>query len=206
MNPRRRRVGDGSRGALACETLVVAMGAERLRVIRGGAPEGEPSRSASPGDVRELYDRYGATVYGRCAYILKDRTKAEDAMHDVFAKALESWAGFRSEASPVTWLVRIATNHCLNLVRGERAAWRDKFALHEASRAEARGGEDALSDRDLVRRMLGSFDAETCAAAIHYHVDEMTLDEVAAALGRSVPTVRKRLEAFAAACAKELGR
>ena len=32
---------------------------------------------------------------------------------------------------------------------------------------------------------------------IHYHVDGMTLEEVAAALGRSVPTVRKRLEQFA---------
>ena len=28
---------------------------------------------------------------------------------------------------------------------------------------------------------------------IHYFVDEMTLDEVAAAIGRSIPTVRKRL-------------
>jgi DNA-directed RNA polymerase specialized sigma24 family protein len=32
----------------------------------------------------------------------------------------------------------------------------------------------------------------------------MTLEEVATLLGRSVPTVRKRLEEFAAACAKEL--
>jgi RNA polymerase sigma-70 factor (ECF subfamily) len=180
------------------------MGAERLRVIRGGAAEAEPSASAATGDLRELYARYGATVYGRCLYILKDRTKAEDAMHDVFAKALESWGGFRSEASPLTWLVRITTNHCLNVVRGDRAGWRDRFARQESARSEARGGEDAMTDRDLVRRMLGRFDAETCAAAIHYHVDEMTLEEVAAALGRSVPTVRKRLEAFAAACAEEL--
>ena len=33
---------------------------------------------------------------------------------------------------------------------------------------------------------------------------EMTLDEVATVLGRSVPTVRKRLEEFAAVCGKEL--
>ena len=32
----------------------------------------------------------------------------------------------------------------------------------------------------------------------------MTLEEVAALLGRSVPTVRKRLEEFAAICGKEL--
>ena len=33
--------------------------------------------------------------------------------------------------------------------------------------------------------------------------DEMTLEEVAALLGRSVPTVRKRLSEFAAVCGKE---
>jgi RNA polymerase sigma-70 factor (ECF subfamily) len=46
-------------------------------------------------------------------------------------------------------------------------------------------------------------DTETQAAAIHYHLDDMTLDEVAALLGRSVPTVRKRLQAFATLCGKE---
>ena len=57
--------------------------------------------------------------------------------------------------------------------------------------------------RDQVRKLLARFDLETQAAAIHYHVDEMTLEEVAALLGRSVPTVRKRLEEFAAAAGKE---
>jgi RNA polymerase sigma-70 factor (ECF subfamily) len=39
---------------------------------------------------------------------------------------------------------------------------------------------------------------------IHYHVDEMTLEEVAALIGRSIPTVRKRLEDFATSCGKEM--
>jgi RNA polymerase sigma-70 factor (ECF subfamily) len=53
--------------------------------------------------------------------------------------------------------------------------------------------------RDQVRKLLSNFDLETQAAAVHYHVDEMTLEEVATLLGRSVPTVRKRLEEVAAA-------
>ena len=57
--------------------------------------------------------------------------------------------------------------------------------------------------RDLVAKMLARVDHETQAMAIHYHVDEMTLEEVAALLGRSVPTVRKRLQEFAAVCGKE---
>jgi DNA-directed RNA polymerase specialized sigma24 family protein len=57
--------------------------------------------------------------------------------------------------------------------------------------------------RDEVRKLLGRCDLETQAIAIHYHVDEMTLDEVAALLGRSVPTVRKRLGDFARICGRK---
>jgi len=43
------------------------------------------------------------------------------------------------------------------------------------------------------QKLLAKLDVETQQAAIHYFVDEMTLEEVAAAIGRSIPTVRKRL-------------
>jgi RNA polymerase sigma factor (sigma-70 family) len=169
----------------------------QLEVIAGGGTD-----PRAP--LRELYVKYGGAVYGRCRYLLKDDTKAEDAMQDVFAKALEHQAGFRAEASPLTWLMKIATHHCLNLQRGERAGWRRRFEREERARSGVAGGPQALEHRDLVLKLLERFDLETQAAAIHYHVDEMTLEEVAALLGRSVPTVRKRLEAFAAACGEAL--
>jgi RNA polymerase sigma-70 factor (ECF subfamily) len=171
----------------------------KLRVLAGGRSDAEQSRAP----VRELYTRFGGAVYGRCRYLLKDPTAAEDAMQDVFAKALEHYDGFRAEASPLTWLMRIATHHCLNVLRGQRAGWRRRFEREELARPTSVGGPQALEHRDLVVKLLERFDLETQAAAVHYHVDEMTLEEVAALLGRSVPTVRKRLEAFAAACESE---
>jgi RNA polymerase sigma-70 factor (ECF subfamily) len=171
-----------------------------LQLIAG--EKGAASEARLP--LRELYEKYGGSVYGRCAFLLRDRTKAEDAMQDVFAKALQHYAGFRAEASPLTWLMKIATHHCLNVLRAERAGWRERFERDERARTASDDGPRALEMRDLVVKLLARFDLETQAAAIHYHVDEMTLDEVAAVLGRSVPTVRKRLEEFAAVCGKEL--
>jgi RNA polymerase sigma-70 factor, ECF subfamily len=202
----------------------MATGRRELKVISGGrAPGGvlgappAPTEagattsvgpgatgSAGAGVLRELYEKYGGGVYGRCYFLLKNRAKAEDAMQDVFAKALVNMAGFRAEASPLTWLTKIATNHCLNLLRSDRAAWHQTFADEELARADRARTEGPASgprlfeDREAVRNLLQNLDLETQAAAIHYYVDEMTLQEVAAALGRSVPTVRKRLENFAA--------
>ena len=170
-----------------------------FQVIAGEQPAAPDSRS----ELRELYQRYGASVFGRCAYLLKDRSQAEDAMQDVFAKALQHFASFRAEASPLTWLMKIATHHCLNLLRSERAGWRGRFEREARARADSDERPQVFEMRDLVCKMLALVDSETQAAAIHYHVDEMTLDEVAALLGRSVPTVRKRLQEFATLCGKE---
>lgn len=169
-----------------------------LKVLPGGKEERET--------LRELYLRYGAAVRSRCAFLLKDPADAEDAMQEVFAKALTHLAGFRAEASPVTWLVRIATHYCLNLLRARRASWRDEVVRLARARPEGGGGAERIEGRDLVRVLLGRFDAEAQAAAVHYYLDEMTLEEVAHAIGRSVPTVRKRLAEFAAVAREELSR
>lgn len=155
--------------------------------------------------LRELYEKYGASVHGRCAYLLRDPSQAEDAMQEVFAKAMQSYEGFRAESSPLTWLMKIATHHCLNLLRSERAAWQQRYADEERRRGEPQlSRPQPFELREEVRKLLGRFDLETQAAAIHYHVDEMTLEEVATLLGRSVPTIRKRLEDFATISAREL--
>jgi RNA polymerase sigma factor (sigma-70 family) len=171
-----------------------------FRLIPGEKGLAAPDARA---ELRDLYERYGASVYGRCSYLLRDRSKAEDAMQDVFAKALTHYAGFRQEASPLTWLIKIATHHCLNILRAEKAGWHARFEREAQTRNATEPGPQAFEMRDLVTKMLLLVDQETQAVAIHYHVDEMTLEEVAALLGRSVPTVRKRLSEFAAICGKE---
>jgi len=168
-----------------------------LRVVEGG-------REGSRESLGNLYAGYGGAVYGRCVYLLKDRARAEDAMQEVFARALAHLPEFRRQASPLTWLMKIATHHCLNELRSEKAGWRALFEWTERSRPEGHGGPAVLEDREAVRRLLSHFDRETQAAAVHYHVDGMTLEEVAEVLGRSVPTIRKRLEAFAQRAGKEL--
>ncbi len=167
------------------------MGRPALEVIDGG-------RSAGRAWLQELYSRYGGAVFGRCRFLLKDATAAEDAMQDVFAKALANERRFRGDASPLTWLMKIATHHCLNVLRGNRAAWREQYVELQVARGEGHGGPQALEARDAVRRSLQVFDVETQACVVHYYVDEMTLEEVAGLVERSVPTIRKRLRDFAA--------
>ena len=78
-------------------------------------------------------------------------------------------------------------------LRAERAPWHKRFERETRARGEGHGGPHLFEDREAVQKLLAKLDLETQQAVIHYYVDEMTLEEVAAAIGRSVPTVRKRL-------------
>jgi RNA polymerase sigma factor (sigma-70 family) len=166
----------------------------------GGAAPGPatpvPAAPPAAGAVEDLYRRHAAAVLGRCRYLLRDPEAARDAAQDVFVRALRALPELRAAASPTVWLLRVATNHCLNLLRASRAAWREEIARMARGRTERGIEPDA---RELVRALLGAAPEEAQEVAVLYFVDEMTQAEIAAATGRSLPTVRKRLREFLAA-------
>jgi RNA polymerase sigma-70 factor (ECF subfamily) len=158
-------------------------------------------------EIAELYTRYGAQVSRRCAYLLRDPEAAKDATQEVFVKVMRSIETFRAESSPLTWILTITTNHCLNQIAAQKAPWHERykrFFLHQAETVEIDAG-DPLERAQLIRRLLSKLDAETQQVAIHYYVDEMTQEEIGQALGRSLPTVRKRLQKFQRVAKKEFG-
>ncbi|BDG06783.1 RNA polymerase sigma factor [Anaeromyxobacter oryzae] len=172
----------------------------RLAVIpggRGGEAAASPSHVDAPaGLVEQLYRRHAAAVLARCRYLLRDDEAARDATQEVFCRALRASVELEAAASPTAFLLRAATNHCLNHLRAARAAWRDEVVRLARDRHERGIEPDA---RELVRALLGAAPAEAQEIAVLYFVDELTQAEVAEVTGRSLPTVRKRLREFLAA-------
>jgi RNA polymerase sigma-70 factor (ECF subfamily) len=173
----------------------------RFAVITGGLagrgsgqPVGVEGRGA--GLLEELYRRHAAAVYARCRYLLREDQAAQDAAQDVFVRALRAADELHASSSPTAFLLRMTTNHCLNLLRASRAAWRDEVARMARDRTERHIEPDS---RELVRALLGAAGAEEQEIAVLYFVDELTQAEIAEATGRSLPTVRKRLRDFLAA-------
>jgi RNA polymerase sigma-70 factor (ECF subfamily) len=151
---------------------------------------GPPSHA---GLLAELYEKHAAAVYGRCRYLLRDDAEARDALQDVFVKVLHALPQFRAAASPSTWILRISTHHCLNLMRTKKAPWREQL---KALQAERRQETEPPDRRELVRVLLAAAPAEAQEVAVLYFVDELTQGEIGQELGRSLPTVRKRLREF----------
>lgn len=157
--------------------------------------------------LRELYEKHAHRVYDRCLYLLRSPEEAEDAMHDVFIKAQRNLASFRGDASPLTWLTRIATNHCLNVIRAKRAAWHDRFKKEVENQER---GDDAgarhTEAQELLRYCLDKVDRDLAEVATYYFVDEMTQKEITELVGISAPTLRKRLRLFIEKSREEIAR
>jgi RNA polymerase sigma-70 factor (ECF subfamily) len=67
---------------------------------------------------RELVERYQAGLIIHCENILKDRQEGEDIAQEAFIKAYQNLRNFsENKAQFSTWLYRIATNLCIDLLR-----------------------------------------------------------------------------------------
>src|SRR5919202_3596818 len=93
--------------------------------------EGTPSLVA----FEQLIEEYGDRVYGIALRITGLPADAEDAMQEAFLSAFRSWASFRAEASPTTWLYRIAVNAALQRVRARRPV---EYLIEEEDEGEGR--------------------------------------------------------------------
>lgn len=142
-------------------------------------------------EVAALYERYGKMVLRRCRQLLRDEAQAEDAAQNVFVLFLTNRERLTSEF-PSSLLNRIATNHCLNLIRDGR---RQDPGVSEWLRRVADWEDPAprLEARSLLKRLFGMHEESTRTMAVLHLLDGMTLEEVAEETGLSVSGVRKRL-------------
>lgn len=148
-----------------------------------------------PISLDDLFRTHGPAVYRRALRILGHRADAEEATQEVFIRAMRGLDEFRRQSEVTTWLYRITTNYCLNLIRDRR---RQRELLDEHVARE--GTEEAAPPAELVlvRRLLQEATPEQAQAAVYVHLDGMSHDEAAALLGVSRRTVGNLLARFEA--------
>lgn len=85
--------------------------------------EVELLKKAKLGDFesfQKLVGRLQSRVYGLTFRILKQAQDAEDATQQTFLALLEHLGDFREESSVASWVLRIATNNALRILRKKR--------------------------------------------------------------------------------------
>jgi RNA polymerase sigma-70 factor (TIGR02960 family) len=78
------------------------------------------ARAGDPRAFEQLVDPHRGELHLHCYRMLGSLTDADDALQETLLGAWRSLAGYEERASVRTWLYRIATNRCLNVLRDAR--------------------------------------------------------------------------------------
>jgi len=141
--------------------------------------------------------------------ILRQEQDAEDVTQQTFLSVVENLAGFRGEASFVTWLVRIATHAALKIIRKRKGL--DVISLEEATEpsedsgtiphpefiADWRQSPEQLVEmreiRHLLDEALSSLDEKHRLVFLLRDVEGLSIKETADTLGLSEANTKVRL-------------
>ena len=172
-------------------------------------PDADLARAVASGNhgaMRLLMRRYNQTLFRTARAILRDDAEAEDAVQEAYMSAYRSIARYRAESKLSTWLVRIAVNESLGRLRKSRRASHvismegDDRTEHAVAQAEMNQSspdhpETAAMRADTRRLLESKIDGLPAAFRTVFvlrAVEEMSVDEVAAALDIPEATVRTR--------------
>ncbi len=195
----------GVRAFLATE--IVNLSPPEIRPIEQ-APE-DPDAGALArvrgGEVdafEEIVRRNSRRVYRTLVAILGNPEEARDAMQDTFLKAFEHLDSFEHRAKVSTWLTSIASNTGLQVLRERRNIESlddpgddDDFRPREV-RAWTDDPEEAYARvemRSLVESTVLKLPAKYRVAVMLRDVEQLPVEEAAAALGLGVPAFKSRL-------------
>ena len=165
------------------------------------------ARQAQAGDesaFEEIVRRYSPRVLSVASRFFRQRSLVEEAAQEVFLKAYTQLGSFEGRGSIEGWLTRIATNTCLNMVRGAKRRpeytvsdltdneqhWLEQHSASEKN--DERSIESDVVAADLADRLLSVLPAEDQQALLMIDGQDASIKEVAEATGWSESKVKVR--------------
>jgi RNA polymerase sigma-70 factor (ECF subfamily) len=156
-----------------------------------------------------LVDRFQGRIFRLARRILGQEQDAEDATQLTFLSVLEHLKDFREESSLATWILRIAANHALKILRKRRglptvplataADPEDSYGRmpHPEFIAQWRDSPESLAQRaevrSLIEEALADLDEKYRLVFLLRDVEELSTRETAQFLELTEANVKVRL-------------
>ena len=157
----------------------------------------EACRHGDSDAFRLVFETYKNRVYSiALCFFDGNEAAAKDITQDVFLKLMTTISQFQHRSQFSTWLYRLVTNACLDRKRSLR---RFLFFGHarELELPDRRGSiEDKYIQSELeksVRQVIAGMPPKLRMTVLLKYFEDLSYDEIAAALGCSKGTVASRL-------------
>ena len=164
-------------------------------------------KRAGQGDERafeELVRSYEKTVYNLTLRMTGNRDDAFDLTQTTFLKAWHAISLFQFDSKFSTWLCRIASNACIDFLRKEKrrntvslTVPDEADRLYEIAVADERLNPaemiEAAAQKAQVMEALNALPADYRVALSLRAIEDMSYEEIAAALDVKTGTVKSRI-------------
>lgn len=143
---------------------------------------------------RSLYHTTSSKLFGVCLRVLKDRASAEDALQEVYVKIWQKADTFAANHySPMSWLIVIARNHSIDVIRARKPQAVDIDDAIDISDETTKSPEEAAMNSSEGRRIdlcLKELDADRAGAVQSAYVEGYSYQELAEHYDVPVNTMR----------------
>lgn len=146
----------------------------------------------------ELVYTYQDAVYNLCYRMLSERTEAEDAAQEAFLRAYLNLQRYDPSRSFKTWLLTIASNHCIDRLRRRRIQWlsiEEPLPSMSLSADEPEPEEFAIirEKTKAVQGLLDQLNPDYRAAVILRYWYDYSYTEIADILDTTESAIKSRL-------------
>jgi len=180
-----------------------------MEAVLRSDPDTPDVKRAQAGDLaafEALVKRHGRRVYRMLLGIAGNEADAEDGMQNAFVKAWQHLGEFHGDSKFSSWLMRIAMNEGLEILRRRRSKSRKALVEWDAEdeerfrpRSVRPWEEDPESQysraemREIVEKEIMKLPAKYRVAVMLRDLEGLDTQEAAAALGLNVATLKTRL-------------
>lgn len=140
-----------------------------------------------------LYLATSAKLFGVTLRILRDRSEAEEALQEVYVKIWQRADRYVVGGySPISWLVAVARNHCLDLLRARKPASDDIEAAFDLADDAPDPERVAMAsgERAQIDACLAELEADRADAVRGAYLDGYSYEELASKHGVPLNTMR----------------
>lgn len=140
-----------------------------------------------------LYDRYHAQIYRFVLLKSSNKEDAEDLTHQIFLKAYENVASYEDRGFPFSsWLYQIARNRLTDYYRTAKheVSLEDTDPEYFVGTASVSNMVDMGIEMEKVKEAIGSLKPDYQDVVIMRFVEELSLQETAEAVGKTVGAIK----------------
>lgn len=146
-------------------------------------------------DFAILVDRYKNLVFSVTARMTNNPDEYADIAQEVFIKVYRSLDKYRPDYHFSTWIIRITTNHIIDMRRKKRI---ESTSLDEVdfSLSTNRSAEDEYIEGETVKevgRLIAALPEMYRLPILLYHRHGMSYQDIADSLGLSLSKVKNRI-------------